>query len=128
MEIEVRYLTKEIYIQLGGTLTDDNAFNLLEYEVEKQIDKYTFGRLVNLIQIPQEVTLCAMKLNTFLQKYIENKALNNNISSENVGKYSVSYGSVKEAISSQKSEIKEIINTYLSNTKVDNVNVLYRGL
>ena len=47
MEIEGQYLTYEEYKSLGGTL-DLMPFNLLEFEARKEIDKRTFGRLVNL--------------------------------------------------------------------------------
>lgn len=124
MVIEVRYLTYSDYVTLGGTLTS-NAFDLLEYEVEKQIDLKTFGRLVDK-EVPEEVKLCAFRLCSLVNKYIENKA-KGNISSESVGSYSVSYGSVSDAIKSQEAEITNTIKTYLINTKIDNVPVLYRG-
>ena len=49
MEFENQYLTYEEYIELGGTL-DETPFNILELEAQKNVDKYTLGRLQNLEQ------------------------------------------------------------------------------
>ena len=129
MEIEGQYLTYEDYKGLGGTL-DLMPFNLLEFEARKEIDKYTFGRLINLDEQVNEVKLCIYHLINTLQGYDSDKTRNKAISSENTDGYSVSYGSAtKEATEAKESEIKSIIKTYLSNLYLeDKTPYLYRGV
>ena len=54
MDFSGQYLTYSEYKVLGGQL-DQTPFNLLEYDVRKEIDKQTLGRLVNLEEQREEV-------------------------------------------------------------------------
>ena len=54
---EGQYLTYTEYQSLGGTL-EPTPFNLLEYNARKRIDEKTFGRLIDIETVPQEVKLC----------------------------------------------------------------------
>ena len=129
MEIEGQYLTYEEYKALGGLL-DLMPFNLLEFEARKEIDKYTFGRLVTLEEQIKEVKLCIYNLITELQGYDSDKTRNKAISSESTDGYSVSYGTLTTAtVEARSSQIKSVINTYLSNCKLeDGTPYLYRGV
>ena len=129
MEIEGQYLTYEEYKALGGLL-DLMPFNLLEFEARKEIDKYTFGRLADLEEQVKEVKLCIYNLITELQGYDSDKTRNKAISSESTDGYSVSYGTLTTAtVEARSGQIKNVINTYLSNCKLeDGTPYLYRGV
>ena len=111
MEFENQYLTYEEYIELGGTL-DETPFNILELEAQKNIDKYTFGRLQNLEQQINEVKVCIFKLISLIDTYNSYENQNKSISSENTDGYSVTYNQATENVSKSKIEdIKCIIKT-----------------
>ena len=128
MEFSGQYLNYEEYNSLGGTL-DLAPFNLLEFEARKEIDKYTFGRLINLEEQKDEVKLCVYNLINTLEGYNQDTGRNKNISSESTDGYNVSYGTnTTETTKAKQSEIKSIINTYLSNLALeDETPYLYRG-
>lgn len=122
MEFKGQYLTYQDYKALGGTL-DLTPFNLLEFKARKEIDDCTFGRLKNLKSQVQEVKLCIMDLMDKIKKYNE---VDNGKSSESVGSYSVTYN--KPVSKEEKQEIRSIINSYLSECKLeDGTPYLYRG-
>ena len=121
-----QYLDFNTYKQLGGTL-ENTPFKLLEYNARKKIDERTFGRLIGLTTIPNEVKLCVFELIKSLSSY-EDIVKNGNISSENIDGYSITYTKLDKAtIEARNSASDNIINTYLSNTLIDNIPVLYRG-
>lgn len=127
MEFSGQYLEYNEYTGLGGTL-DQTPFNLLEYNARKKIDERTFGRLQNLDNIPEEVKICVFELINVLNSYSISETENKAISSENIDGYSISYNTPSKSITEAKnSELEAIINTYLSNTEIDNIPVLYRG-
>ena len=127
MEFEGQYLTYQEYQLLGGTL-DKMPFNLLEYNARKKIDERTFGRLVDVGQEYQEVKLCVYNMITTLNSYSSYNTQNKAISSESTDGYSISYGTPQKSITeAKKSELEDIINSYLANVVIDNVPVLYRG-
>ena len=70
MDFSGQYLTYSEYKVLGGQL-DQTPFNLLEYDVRKEIDKQTLGRLVNLKEQREEVKMCVWELIN-LQQSINN--------------------------------------------------------
>ena len=127
MEFKGQYLTYQEYQLLGGTL-DKMPFNLLEYNARKKIDERTFGRLVDVGQEYQEVKLCVYNMITTLNSYSSYNTQNKAISSESTDGYSISYGTPQKSITeAKKSELEDIINSYLANVVIDNVPVLYRG-
>ena len=121
MEFENQYLTYDEYKNLGGEL-QKMPFNLLEYRARKEIDKATFNRFLKLNSYPQELKLCVNELITEFHSYntIGNK------SSETVGSYSVSFN--KPVVTEEQETLDNIITTYLSEIKVNDVPVLYRGV
>ena len=131
MEFEGQYLTYDDYKELAGSSAmDEMPFNLLEFEARKEIDKYTFGRLIELDEQVNEVKLCIYNLINTLQGYDIDKARNKAISSESTDGYSVSYGNgAKDIATAKESEVKNIIYTYLCECKLDdNTPYLYRGV
>ena len=122
MEFKGQYLTYDEYKALGGLL-DQTPFNLLEFEARKEVDKYTFNRLVNLETQNQEVKLCIYAL---IEQINSNKANLNGVASESTDGYSISYTSQNTSEISQKT--RNIIETYLINCKLsDGTPYLYRG-
>lgn len=120
MKFDNQYLTYDEYKKLGGNLSD-MPFNLLEYRAEKEVDELTSNRFRKVSNYPQELKLCINNLITNIDKYNESETK----SSETVGNYSVNYD--KPVTKEKKEELKSIIKTYLSTTKIDNVFVLYCG-
>lgn len=114
-----QYLTYKEYVELGGTLTQ-TPFNLLEFKARKLVDERTSNKLINLNSQINEVKLCIFDLINQIEKYT-----NNNISSESVGNYSVSYQN-KDAKEQQKIYIN-IIKSYLVNCSMNGVPYLYIG-
>ena len=129
MEFSKQYLTYEEYRSLGGTL-DETPFNILELEAQKNVDKFTFGRLQKLDTQINEVKVCIYKLIGLIDTYASYDNQNKAISSENIDGYSVSYGQATENVSKAKQvEIKGIVRTYLAECKLeDGTPYLYCGV
>ena len=125
MEFTGHYLSYEEYNDLGGTLTE-TPFNLLEFEIRRKIDERTQGRLKKVSVIPQEVKMCVFALMNSFEVYNSNKK--QNITSESIDGYSVSYGSIQETFKVKYNEINDIINTYLTGVIVNNEHILYLGV
>lgn len=129
MEFSNQYLNYEEYKSLGGTL-EETPFNILELEAQKNIDKYTFGRLKDLEEQINEVKICVFKLIELINTYSAYENQNKAISSENTDGYSVSYSQATENVSKTKmSEIKSMIKTYLAECYLeDGTPYLYVGV
>lgn len=133
MEFSEQYLTYEEFMTLGGTISK-MPFNILEFEARNKINNRTQNRINNMKDKPQEVKLCVnAMINTLVQYVVDNsKGINKNIASESIDGYSVSYitgSQVQEAIKSKKSELEDIMQTYLGNVKTsDGIPVLYLGV
>ena len=128
MEFENQYLTYEEYVELGGTL-EETPFNILEFEAQKNIDRYTFGRIKEIEEQANEVKVCVFELVKVLSNYSKYAEQDKAIASESTDGYSISYSSSNEGISKAKSsEVKSVIQTYLSDLKTDKgVPYLYIG-
>jgi hypothetical protein len=120
MKFENQYLTYDEYKKLGGNLSE-MPFNSLEYRAEKQVDELTSNRFRKISNYPIELKLCVNELMTEIKKYNET----GNKSSETVGSYSVNYD--KQITSERQKSLNGIIKTYLSETKVNDIYVLYCG-
>lgn len=118
MEFKNQYLTFEEYQELGGTL-EEMPFNILEFKAQKEIDKYTFGRLHDLEEYPNEVKLCIFDLMNIVNSY-NSLIENTGISGENTDGYSVSYSGVSsENAKSFNADVKTSIRNYLSDCRLD---------
>lgn len=128
MEINGQYLTYSEYTGLGGTL-DQTSFNLLEFEARQIIDKYTFGRLKNLVTQNQEVKLCVYKLIELENSYNSSEAQNKGVASENTDGYSISYRQVtSDVIKAKNDDYKCVVKDYLVDCKLsDGTPYLYCG-
>jgi len=129
MEFRKHYLTYEEYRYLGGTL-DETPFNILELEAQKNIDKYTFGRLKDLEEQINEVKICTYRLIECLKSYQEYSAQSKGVSSESIDGYSVSYGGTDGSVSKAKTdEIKGIVKAELAECRLeDGTPYLYVGV
>lgn len=114
MDFSGQYLTYNEYKALGGKL-DQAPFNLLEYDVRKEIDKQTLERLVNLEKQREEVKMCVWELINLQQ------SINNGVDiSGNVVNYTN-----REIV---KAKVDTIMR-YLLNCKLeDGTPYLYRGV
>lgn len=121
MDLGKKYLDYESYKSLGGK-TSETPFNVLEYKARKLIDEPTHGRLISMSEHTLEVKMCVYELINEIHNY---NSLGNK-TSESVGSYSVSFN--KPVSKEQKGIYSSIINTYLSNSVLDNgIPYLYMG-
>lgn len=129
MEFTKQYLTYEEYQELGGTL-EETPFDILELEAQKNIDKYTFGRLKNLEEQINEVKICEFKLIELLDTYNSYSSQNKLGYTENTDGYSISYSGASENVLKAKiNDIKGIIKTYLAECYLeDGTPYLYVGV
>lgn len=128
MDFNGQYLTYGEYKELGGTL-DKMPFIILEFEARKEINKNTFGRIKELKEQSQEVKMCVFELVKILNSYTVKENENKNVSSESIDGYSINYSSQPEVnLKAKKIEVNEMIETYLSECKLDDgTPYLYRG-
>jgi len=117
MKFDNLYLEYNEYAKLGGKISKE-SFNLLEYKAEKKIDELTFNRFRKIEDYPDELKLCVFELIDMISKED-----NSNILSESVGSYNVTKLSKKDIEKNKESIIKQC----LSQTKINDVYVLYRG-
>lgn len=129
MEFGKQYLSYDEYVALGGTL-EETPFSILELEARKNVDKYTFGRLIDLEEQINEVKLCVYNLINLINAYNIYMVLDKSIANESIDGYSVSYNLANESTSKTKTEeIKSIIKTYLAECKLeDGTPYLYCGV
>ena len=132
MEFSGQYLTYEEYRALGGT-KDLTPFNLLEFESRRLIDIRTQNRLKNVDNIPQEVKLCEFKMINNIDGYTKSidKAINENVKSENTDGYAVTYATtsdIEEIIKSKSAELNDTIRTYLLGVVVNGEHLMYVGV
>jgi hypothetical protein len=117
-----KYLTYEEYQELGGELPEA-PFNLLEYEARKQIDKYTFGRLMELEELPEDIADDIKNCMMVLIKQDNEKQTTTAKKSESIDGYSVSFNGSTEYETLTKNTVKLLLN----GIKLNGVPLLYTG-
>ena len=131
MTFEGQYLTKQEYLDLGGSAIEDMPFNLLEFEARRMIDIKTFNRLKDAEEVLQEVKLCEYELINKIRSYIDTSNTIGNVASENTDGYSVSYitsDRISEVVKSKNSELDDIIRTYLLMVIYNDEHLMYIGV
>lgn len=132
------YLSYTEFTNMGGKL-DEDEFNTLEYDSEMIINWYTFNRLKNEVEIPNDVKQCIYRLIPLIklkQSSITPGANEDNlttfpiVSQSNDG-VSTTYNVLNssDVIKSCQTEITNIIKMYLTET-YDKYGrrILYRGV
>lgn len=132
------YLTYDEYVNMGGTL-EESVFNDFEYEAEALVNWYTFNRLKNDDEIPEEVKRCVKELIRLLNKKAELSgdtdnsnvsAIASNIASRSNDGVSESYNilSASEAIELMQDELVRTIQIFLQGvTNELGQHLLFRG-
>lgn len=135
------YLEYERYIEMGGDL-DDTTFNDLAFEAESIINWYTFNRLKNETELPEEVEKLMYRLIQLIQAKQAASAIplidggtvggaTAGIASQSNDGVSISYNvvSASEIVQNSKKEMEDLIRRYLQGV-VNSLGrkVLYRGL
>lgn len=130
MDFSEQYLTYEEYRALGGTL-DQTPFNILEFEARKQIDLRTQNRLKNQT-IPDEVKMCVFHLINKIDEYSKTiESSNNNVASESIDGYSISYGTasqISQIIMSKNYELQDIMLSDLFGVIVNGEHIIFNGV
>lgn len=111
------YYTKDFY----GDLIPQESFSKFEFKARTELDRYTFGRLKSLHEIPTEVQACICEIAEYLYKE-DQKPSSTGISSESTDGYSVTYQKDRSQAVISK-ELYQIAVKHLSTT-----GLLYRGL
>ncbi len=112
----MRYADYEYYTEyLSGkaALISAADFNYYEAKAENKIDYYTFGRLKNMEDIPEDVKRCICDIT---EKIYEYDNMTKGVTSEKVGDYSVTYENKAVQKSNLDADIKECIMQYLHST------------
>lgn len=132
------YLTYEEYQNMGGTL-DETAFNDVEFEAESIINHYTFNRLKNEEEQPNEVKMLMMYLirniltarNSMESSTSAGEVSDKTIASQSNDGVSVSYNvlSQKDILDANAVNQFNAIHRYLNGVKNSlGQLVLYRGI
>lgn len=137
------YLEFSEYQSMGGTL-DNTTFNTMEYKAGTIVNLYTYNRLRGETYISDNVKYCVFDLIKLIQAkestlpdFDENGNIISKggiISSQSNDGVSVSYSapsslSASELASSFKTEVKNLISTYLNDEKNSKgEHLLYKGV
>ena len=135
------YLTYAEYEDMGGQISEETAFQQLEFEARTIIDWWTFNRLQNETNYPEAVKRCMLALISLLetrQKAMvvdgqsqSDGSVTAGIASESNDGVSASYNtlSAKDAVDAVGDRLETTVRMYLANVR-DSLGrkVLYRGL
>ncbi len=115
------YATFEDYTKdFFGDIILEESFSKYEYKARLELDRFTFGRLKGLQEIPTEAKQCVCEIAEYL--YSEAQKTHSGISSESTDGYSVTYQKEKSS-SAINRELYQIAVKHLATT-----GLLYRGI
>ncbi len=80
------------------------------------IDRYTFGRLKDVAEIPDEVQMCCCELAESEYRMEKQQKESGGKASEKIGTYSVSFSSVQESVQATAKEQRSIVMKWLADT------------
>ena len=113
------YVDEEFYKNkylLGRKPVISTGFDFYARSAGQIIDQYTFDRLKELPEIPEEVRMCCCEVaEAELRREKRQEEAGGKIS-EKIGTYSVSFGSVKEAAEAAGKEQRDIVMKWLADT------------
>lgn len=125
---EPKYLTFNEYRQLGGKM-EESSYQLLEFEIEKEINKRTQNRLAKLKDYPFDLKICVLKMVDVFEQYKSLEQQNKAVTSEGIDGYSISYRKLeKDDIDAKNTELEKIMRRYLSEIMVDGEQILFLGV
>ena len=113
------YADEAFYIEkylLGRKPVIATGFSFYARQASQIIDQYTFGRLKDIEDIPEEVQMCCCELAEAGFQREKQKAESGGKTSEKNGTYSVTFGSAQESANATSSEQRSIILKWLGNT------------
>lgn len=108
---------------LGRKPVVTTGFPFYARQASQVIDQYTFGRLVGVEDIPEEVQMCCCELVEAKFEREQQQKASGGKTSEKIGTYSATFGSAKEMDSVAASKQHGIIMKWLGNT-----GLCYRGV
>ena len=134
------YLTYDEYINMGGDVVEETAFDNLEFEARSVIDWWTFNRLQNEESYPDSVKRCMYKLISLINEQqkaivVNPKDFDGNviagIASESNDGVSTSYNtlSAREAVETIQDQLKTTVQMFLQGVRNSlGHKLLYRGI
>lgn len=119
----MEYLTYIDYKSMGGLL-DETAFKRYAFMAQKEIDRETFNRVLNMSIIPKEIKMLIFEL---IQINSAGDISEERVLSESVGSWSKSYAETD--FNSLTERKLQLIHSYLSGINDDKLTpLLYRGI
>lgn len=106
---------REKYL-LGRKPVISTGFGYYARQASQIIGQYTFGRLSGLQEVPEEAKLCCCELAESLYSTEKQKKASGGKTSEKIGTYSVSFGSVQESAQAVAREQRNIVMKWLADT------------
>lgn len=103
---------------LGRKPVIGTGFPFYAQQASQTIDQYTFGRLkaIHEEDIPEEVRMCCCELAEMGFRQEKQQKESGGKTSEKIGTYSVSYGTVQETSALIAQEKRSVILKWLANT------------
>lgn len=105
------YLTFKEYTQKGGKVTDETAFNRLEYQAAKKVDKYTQGRVKAQRELSEEVKNVMVEIVDCINSFTPEAG--GSISAVSNDGVSVSYADPQKAEQTLEAKIKTLCFDFL---------------
>lgn len=113
------YADEEVYKNkylLGRKPSISVGFPFYARQASQVIDRYTFGRLNELDEIPEAVRLCCCELAEALYAAEKQRNATGGKTSEKIGTYSVTFGTSQEASAAAADRQREIVYQWLEDT------------
>lgn len=108
---------------LGRKPVISSDFLFYARQASQVIDAYTFDRLKDVEDVPEEVKMCCCELAEAGYRREKQQREAGGKTSEKIGTYSVSFGSAQEIASAVSQELRSIVMKWLANT-----GLCYRGV
>lgn len=108
---------------LGRRPVIRTGFDFYARQAGQIIDRYTFGRVCDLYEIPDEVRMCCCELAEASFRMEKREKLSGGKTSEKVGTWSASYASGTEQREEEQAAQKQIVYKWLEHT-----GLCYRGV
>lgn len=113
------YADEEFYKNkylLGRKPVISTGFDFYARSASQIIDQYTFGRLIELSEISEEIRMCCCEVAEAEFRREKRQEEAGGKTSEKIGTYSVSFGSVKEVAEAAGKEQRDIVMKWLGDT------------